>query len=286
MQLRSILGAAALAVSAFCAATTTPVSAMVGGGNFGFQDNVGFTLAVNCANGEAGTFIDVTFDYLRSPNELGAIGWKATVFEKDTNSADDLVVIKTGVFPPLLEGGNILEVARPTFLFDSCPTIQADVDDDGNACAEYYVKLEITSTSGADPASVQSFTTETKNVCCDQCVSLAIDLLSFQPTFANGTVVVDWATASETDNAGFRVERSATPWGPWLAVNQGLIPATGSPTQGVAYTFVDTTPNAQMGWYRLVDVDIHGVASVHEAKLAAGWPLALRSWLLVLMRQY
>lgn len=257
------------------------------GGNFGIQPNVGFTLAVNCANGEAGTFIDITFDYLRSPNEVGAIGWKATVFEKDTNSADDLVVVKTGVFPPLgEEGGSILQSARPTFLFDSCPTIQADVDDDGNICAEYYVTIEITSTSGADPGSVQSFTTEVKNACCDQCVTLSIDLLSFQPTFTNNTVVVDWATASETDNAGFRIERAATPWGPWQAVNPGLIPATGSPTQGVAYTFVDTTPNAQMGWYRLVDIDVHGVASVHEPKLAAGWPLALRSWLLVLMRQF
>jgi hypothetical protein len=58
-----------------------------------------------------------------------------------------------------------------------------------------------------------------------------------------GRVTLAWETASEAEVVGFNVERAAVdpanPAGPWVRVNDALIPADGSAAGGADYRFVD-----------------------------------------------
>lgn len=82
-----------------------------------------------------------------------------------------------------------------------------------------------------------------------------------------GAVRLAWATASEHDLLGFRVERAATeeidgaPIGPWQAVG-GLVSARGGPSSGAHYA-VEDRPGAGAFAYRLVIVNAGAPAEVH-----------------------
>ncbi|NIN65277.1 MAG: hypothetical protein GTO63_11385, partial [Anaerolineae bacterium] len=47
-----------------------------------------------------------------------------------------------------------------------------------------------------------------------------------------GTVIVEWTTESEIDLAGFNLYRSERPDGPYVKVNEALIPASPDPLTG------------------------------------------------------
>ncbi len=91
-----------------------------------------------------------------------------------------------------------------------------------------------------------------------------IELSSFTAKPDNGRVTLDWATASETDNAGFNIYRAESPDGEYSRVNAELIPARGSVLEGAQYSFTDTTvQNRKTYYYRLEDIDFSGRATLH-----------------------
>lgn len=97
---------------------------------------------------------------------------------------------------------------------------------------------------------------------------LLIRLASFtaSPAAALGGIRVEWATASEIDNAGFHLWRAETPDGPWFRVNANLIPGLGSEAAGAAYAWVDTEVGSlRTYWYKLEDVDFQGSSTYHAA---------------------
>ena len=78
------------------------------------------------------------------------------------------------------------------------------------------------------------------------------------------------------------LHRGPSPDGPFAPVHEGLIAAQGSPTEGAAYRVLDD--GAGWGpppWYRLEDVDIHGISAFHPVVMTEGWPIhwRLRPWL-------
>ena len=88
--------------------------------------------------------------------------------------------------------------------------------------------------------------------------------LSFTATPFRKAVVIEWVTASEIDNAGFNVYRAESENGQYIKINDELIAAQGSSTEGTAYEFVDEgLKNRKTYYYQLEDVDIYGESTFH-----------------------
>lgn len=94
---------------------------------------------------------------------------------------------------------------------------------------------------------------------------IAVELVSFTATVQGGTVLLEWQTASESDHAGFNVFRRAAASDAYERINDTLIPATGHPTGGASYRFVDPQPLAGVNFYKLQDVSLSGQTSFSAA---------------------
>ena len=84
-----------------------------------------------------------------------------------------------------------------------------------------------------------------------------IELSSFVGSVIEDRVVLNWATASQTNNAGFRVLRSTD--GETYEVVSELIAGAGTTDQLMDYMFEDTSlPAAEIVYYVLEQVDLDG----------------------------
>ena len=90
-----------------------------------------------------------------------------------------------------------------------------------------------------------------------------IELSKFKAIPANRKVILVWVTESEIDNSGFNILRAEAAEGPYEKISDDdLIPARGSSVDGAGYCFIDNTvKNRATYYYKLVDVDIHDVAT-------------------------
>ncbi|GAB1348092.1 hypothetical protein MASR1M107_03030 [Ignavibacteriales bacterium] len=86
-------------------------------------------------------------------------------------------------------------------------------------------------------------------------ISLPVELTSFTALQSGETVVLDWTTATETNNLGFEVERSTD----GLSFNKiGFVKGAGSTTDKQAYKFVDNSAPTGTIYYRLRQIDLNG----------------------------
>jgi photosystem II stability/assembly factor-like uncharacterized protein len=91
-----------------------------------------------------------------------------------------------------------------------------------------------------------------------------ISLSSFTATPFSKAVVIEWTTAAEIDNAGFNVYRAESAEGPYLKINEDLIFAQGSSTEGSSYEIVDEgLKNRKTYYYQLEDIDFSGQSTFH-----------------------
>lgn len=89
---------------------------------------------------------------------------------------------------------------------------------------------------------------------------LPVQLSQFRPDRTEtGTVVIQWTTESEVDNAGFNVLRSQKRTGEFKLINAQLIPGAGTTAERNTYTWTDTTakPNV-VYYYQIEDVSLDG----------------------------
>jgi len=92
-----------------------------------------------------------------------------------------------------------------------------------------------------------------------------INLSSFTATPKFSKVIIQWLTEAEIDNAGFNIYRSETEDGNYIKINDSLIPAQGSSTQGASYEFVDKdVKNRKTYYYKLEDIDLNGKSTMHR----------------------
>ncbi len=78
-------------------------------------------------------------------------------------------------------------------------------------------------------------------------------------SYANPQVVVEWSTATELDTAGFNLYRSTSADGPFVQVNEQLVPSSPDPLTGGDYAFAD--PDVDPGrtyFYELEEVEYNG----------------------------
>jgi alpha-tubulin suppressor-like RCC1 family protein len=97
-----------------------------------------------------------------------------------------------------------------------------------------------------------------------------------RPTGA-ATVTLAWATATETANAGFGIERSAD----GLSFGQlGFVAGAGSSSTSLSYSFIDNTaPGA--AYYRLAQTDLNGTVTFSPVQFVGAGPAEVTHLLLV-----
>jgi len=92
----------------------------------------------------------------------------------------------------------------------------------------------------------------------------AVTMKTFRAHAYEDSVLLEWATAHEIDNAGFHLHRSFAPGGPYARINGSLIPGQGYSVRGAHYRFSDE--DVEVGvtyYYKLEDVDFHGQGTFH-----------------------
>ena len=114
--------------------------------------------------------------------------------------------------------------------------------------------------------------------------ALPVQLSQFRPGLTEtGTVVIQWTTESEMDNAGFNILRSQTKAGEFKVINAQLIPGAGTTAERNTYTWTDTTAKPNVAYYyqiedvsfdgehqTLATVRLRGLVSV-KGKLTTQW---------------
>ena len=91
-----------------------------------------------------------------------------------------------------------------------------------------------------------------------------IKLVSFTATPKVNKTILQWSTETEIDNAGFNIYRAESENGKYFKINDALIPAQGSSTQGSSYDFIDKeVKNRKTYYYKLEDIDLNGTSTMH-----------------------
>jgi len=91
-----------------------------------------------------------------------------------------------------------------------------------------------------------------------------IELSSFTVKAGNNLAKLKWVTESEIDNAGFNIWRADAADGDYVKLNDEIIPAKGSGTNGATYVFTDkTAKNRNIYFYKLQDIDVYGKSTFH-----------------------
>ena len=111
------------------------------------------------------------------------------------------------------------------------------------------------------------------------CETTLINLSAFTATPKGWKIILQWSTESEIDNAGFNIYRSESADGEYIKINNSLILAEGSSTQGASYEFTDNdVTNRKTYFYKLEDIDLNGNSTMH------GPVSATPRWLLRIFR--
>ena len=85
-------------------------------------------------------------------------------------------------------------------------------------------------------------------------IAVPVELSSFTCYASDGKVVLNWSTATETNNQGFEIERKSNE--SWETI--GFVPGSGTTTQVRSYSYVDENGFSGKFSYRLKQIDFNG----------------------------
>jgi len=88
-------------------------------------------------------------------------------------------------------------------------------------------------------------------------IPLPVELTSFSASYISGIVMLKWATATETNNQGFEIQRKSD--GEFTTI--GFVNGNGTTTQPQAYSFTDNNVGNGVYSYRLKQMDFDGTFS-------------------------
>jgi hypothetical protein len=83
-----------------------------------------------------------------------------------------------------------------------------------------------------------------------------VELTSFTANVAGNSVVLNWTTATEVNNHGFEILRSAQNDNDWQKI--GYVPGFGTTTEPKSYSYTDQSINSGKYYYRLKQTDFNG----------------------------
>jgi photosystem II stability/assembly factor-like uncharacterized protein len=84
---------------------------------------------------------------------------------------------------------------------------------------------------------------------------IPVELINFTAHLLESEIVLEWTTATETNNSGFEIERKSDTQ-VWLKI--GFIPGHGTTTEKQNYQFTDRPEDAGEYFYRLKQIDFDG----------------------------
>lgn len=95
-----------------------------------------------------------------------------------------------------------------------------------------------------------------------------VELVSFSYNLLNGSVNLNWITATEINNRGFEIERarllsSNYEWTSWESI--GFVPGFGTTTEPKSYSFSDNEVSDGIYSYRLKQIDMNGQYEYSDA---------------------
>jgi hypothetical protein len=100
--------------------------------------------------------------------------------------------------------------------------------------------------------------------------ALPVDLLFFDASLKDGSVVLEWVTASETNNDRFEIERSADNGKIFSVI--ATIPGMGNTNSETSYTFVDEMVPEGVLYYKLRQFDFDGKWEYVGLKVVSNCP--------------
>jgi hypothetical protein len=94
--------------------------------------------------------------------------------------------------------------------------------------------------------------------------TLPVALKNFILSKENSRVQLDWETSSESNNAGFEIQRSTDGFKTFETI--GFVEGSGSSVATSSYTFTDASASGTMVFYRLKQIDFEQKATFSEVK--------------------
>ena len=117
------------------------------------------------------------------------------------------------------------------------------------------MRIRITYQVTPDPCGIDTYGEVEDYTLHVQAAPLPVEWLSFQANVRGQEVVLEWATATETDNDRFVVERSAD----GATFDElGAVPGQGTSLTPTHYDWIDRQPLPGTSYYRLQQVDLDG----------------------------
>jgi N-acetylneuraminic acid mutarotase len=83
-----------------------------------------------------------------------------------------------------------------------------------------------------------------------------VELISFTSTSSGNDVILNWSTATETNNQGFEILRSTQNDNEWEVI--GYVPGFGTTTEPKSYSYTDSEVFTGKHTYRLKQIDFDG----------------------------
>jgi hypothetical protein len=108
---------------------------------------------------------------------------------------------------------------------------------------------------------------------------IPVELVSFNASVIDGSVRLNWVTATETNNRGFSVERRSVTINTqtnWESIS--FVDGMGTTTQQTSYTYTDNSVNTGQYQYRLKQIDFDGTftySGIVEADIGVPHEFAL-----------
>lgn len=96
--------------------------------------------------------------------------------------------------------------------------------------------------------------------------ALPVQLATFAvtPAQSNGSVLVKWSTASETNNYGFEVQKAPDTSNAFQTIPNSFVAGHGTTVEAHAYAFTDATVQSGLWYYRLKQTDLDGTIHYSE----------------------
>jgi hypothetical protein len=92
----------------------------------------------------------------------------------------------------------------------------------------------------------------------------AVTLIGFTAKGAGNHVQIDWETAQEVANLGFNLYRGTSATGPFVKLNNAIIPGLQFSVKGRSYSFTDKSVSpGRLYYYRLEDIEATGKRTFH-----------------------
>ena len=156
--------------------------------------------------------------------------------------------------------------SSPEYSSDGNTVLLMHLDDQADP-PSYVSGTGLTGSNGDDDITIDDYVAW-NNCCGGNDLSLPVELSSFTALSGDGAVTLRWETASEINNEGFVIQRSATVDGDYQEITSYVynsqLRGAGSSSHSHSYEFVDyTVMNDHSYWYKLIDVDVNGNRTEH-----------------------